>query len=313
MGRAGTFSASALAIAVLASSFSAPLIAYAAAPALAIAFWRNALAVGLIAPVTAVRRRAELAGLFRRGGRRQGMLCVLAGVALAAHFGTWIPSAKLTSVAAATALVCTQPVWAALIAAWRGIRVAGTTWLGIAVAVVGAALSTGADFAVSGRAVVGDLLALAGAVTAAIYATYGERARASITTTTYTTVCYTVCAVLLLLVCLVAGAPLSGYSQATWVAIAALTLGPQLLGHSLLNFALHRVSATTLSALLLLEAPAAALLGWVWLDQIPPPRSLPGLALLLVGVLIVLVGAARATRQPMNGGMAISPEAMGTT
>jgi drug/metabolite transporter (DMT)-like permease len=122
----------------------------------------------------------------------------------------------------------------------------------------------------------------------------------------------------LLGVCLVGRVPTHGYSATTWLVLAALTAGPQLLGHSLLNYALHRVSATTVSVLLLLEAPAAALLGWVWLGQLPRTSSLPGLAVLLLGVMIVLLGAARNGRrsggdQPTNGGIAISPDAMGTT
>ena len=98
------FSYAALGIAVVAVSSSGPLIAYAAAPALAIAFWRNAMAVGLQAPWAVLRRR-ELVALTRRPHRREGLFSVLAGVALAGHFATWVPSAKLTSVATATALV----------------------------------------------------------------------------------------------------------------------------------------------------------------------------------------------------------------
>ena len=201
----------ALVVAVLAVSSSAPLIAYAAAPALAIAFWRNALAVGVLAPVAAVRRREELRRLAGRGGRRELISCVLPGLALAVHFATWVPSAKLTSVAAATALVATQPVWQGLIALGQGRRLPPATWLGIGLAVVGAVLATGADLGVSGRAVAGDLLALAGAIAVAVYTALGERARASVSTTTYTTVCYGVCALALLAVCLVGGVRLSGY------------------------------------------------------------------------------------------------------
>jgi drug/metabolite transporter (DMT)-like permease len=283
----------ALTIALLAVSSSAPLIAYAAAPALAIAFWRNALAVGALAPVALTRRRAELRGL----DRRTAVACVLAGVALAAHFATWIPSAKLTTAAAATAMGATQPVWAALIAVATRVRVAGTTWAGIAVAVAGAVLATGADLAVSGQAVTGDLLAVAGGAAAAVYTTLGERARAGTSTTVYTTICYAVCAALLGAVCLAVGVPLHGFDGRTWLAIGALTVGAQLLGHSLVAFALHRVSATTVSVLLLMEVPGAALLAWLWLGQTPTPGSLPGLALLVAGVAVVVVGAAR--RRPL--------------
>jgi drug/metabolite transporter (DMT)-like permease len=283
----------ALVIAVIAVSSSAPLVAYAAAPALAIAFWRNALAVGVLVPATAVRRRDEVRALFRPGGRRTLAVSVLAGLALAGHFGTWVPSAKLTTAAAATAMVSTQPIWAALIAAARRVSVSRATWLGVGLAVAGAALATGADLGVSGRAVTGDLLAVAGGIAGAIYATLGERARTAISTTTYTTVCYTVCAAALVAVCVAGRVRLHGFDGRTWLAIGALTLGPQLLGHSLINYALHRVPATTVSVLLLLEVPGAALLAWAWLGQVVPARSLPGLVLLVLGVAVVVLGAAR--------------------
>ncbi|MEV1329157.1 DMT family transporter [Micromonospora costi] len=287
----------AVALAVVAVSSSAPLIAFAAAPALAVAFWRNLLAVAVLGPVSVTRRRVEFRRLTVGAGRREGWYCVLSGVALAAHFATWMPSPQLTSVAAATALGATQPVWQGLIARGQGRRLPLVVWAGIGVAVVGAVVATGADFAVSGRAVAGDLLAVAGGMFAAVYTAFGERARASISTTTYTTICYGVCAVILLVVCLVGGVRLVGFDDRTWLAILALVAGAQLLGHSMFNYALHRISATTVSVLVLLEAPGAALIGWVWLGQLPRPLALPGLALLLAGVAVVVLGGARPGRR----------------
>jgi drug/metabolite transporter (DMT)-like permease len=299
----------ALTVGVLAVSSSAPLIAYALAPALAIAFWRNAFAVVVLAPVAALRDRTQLAGLARKD-RRTAVVCVLAGLALAVHFGTWVPSAKLTSVAAATALVSTMPIWSAVIATLQGNRLPAATWIGIAIAVAGAVLATGADFAVSGEAVLGDVLALIGAMAAAVYTALGERARTVLTTTVYTSVCYSVCAVALGLTCLVAGTPLIGFPTSAWLAIAAMTIGAQLLGHTMFNFALDRVPAVTVSVLLLLEVPGATLLGWLMLGQLPALGSVPGLIVLMAGVAVVLVGAAR---QPRGGGTSISPDAIATT
>ena len=281
-----------LAVAVLAVSSSAPLIVYAAAPALAIAFWRNAMAVAGLAPVSVARRRSEL-GALATTHRREGVLCLFAGVALAVHFGTWVPSAKLTSIAAAIALVATQPVWQGLIATAQGRRLPVLSWIGIAVAVAGAAVATGADLGVSGKAVLGDVLALLAAVAGAVYNALGERVRTTVSTTSYTTICYSVCALVLLGVCLVAGAPLAGYPATTWLALVGLTVGPQLLGHSLFNHALKRVAATTVAMVILLEVPGAALLGWIWLGQAPPVAAVPGLVLLLAGVAIVLLSARR--------------------
>jgi len=288
----------ALAVAVFAISLSGPLIAYAAAAGLAIACWRNIFAVGALAPVAVGTRRRELAGLVRRTGRPVALASLLAGLALAVHFATWVPGVKLTGIAAATALVATQPVWQGLIALGQGRRLPAAVWLGIGFAVAGAILATGVDIGFSGRAFAGDLLALTGGIAGAVYTAFGERARAGTSTTTYTTVCYTVCALILVGVCLVAGVPLGGYRGSTWLAILAMTAGPQLLGHSMFNYALERVSATTVAVLLLLEVPGAGLIGWLWLGQAPRLNQLPGIALLVLGVAVVVLGAARAPAAP---------------
>jgi drug/metabolite transporter (DMT)-like permease len=290
--QAGYASAAALTVAVLAVSSSAPLIAFAAAPALAVAFWRNGLAFAALTPITAGPRRFELSALRSR----TGLFAVLAGLALALHFATWMPSVQLGSVATATALVATQPVWQGLIAAAQGRRLPPAGWAGIALAVAGAAWATGIDVGVSPRAVLADVLALVGALAAAIYTAFGERARARLSTTTYTWVCYGTCAAVLLVVCAAAKVPLAGYDGRTWAAILALVAGAQLLGHSMFNYALHRTSATTVSVLILLEVPGAALLAWAWLGQTPRLAAVPGLASVVAGVAVVVLGGTRSRR-----------------
>src|SRR5690348_127085 len=230
MRQVGAPTLAALAIALVAVSSSAPLIAYAAAPALAIALWRNALGAAALAPAALTgARRLQLRDLGRPGaGRRTLGVTLLSGAFLAVHFGTWVPSAKLTSVAMSVALVSTTPVWTALVAAARGVRVPGSTWAGIGIAVAGVALATGADPDLSGRALLGDGLALAGGVAAAGYTLLGERARVGLPTTVYASVCYSVCAALLLVACFASGAGLWRYTWETWIAIAGMTVGPQL-------------------------------------------------------------------------------------
>jgi drug/metabolite transporter (DMT)-like permease len=292
LGRPPPLDLALLAVALLAVSTSGPIIAATAAPALAIAFWRNALATGVLAPYVVVRRRrrAEL----RRLTRREIGLAVLAGAMLAAHFGTWVPSVTLTSVASSTALVATQPVWAAVLARLRGERIPGLAWAGIAVAVVGAALLAGVDLSVSPRALVGDLLAVAGGAFAALYMTAGAEARRSLSTTTYTTLCYLSCALLLLAVCAASGQALTGYPARAWLLLVALTAGAQLLGHSLFNRVLRTTSATVVSLSILLEVPGAALLAAVFLGQRPPAAAVPAAALLVAGIALVVRAGARA-------------------
>jgi len=278
----------------MAVSTSGPLIAATAVPALAIAFWRNAMASAVLLPVVLARRREELRGLDRRERR----LAVLAGLLLALHFATWIPALSYTSVASATALVATQPVWSALIDRLRGQHVAGQVWAGIAVALTGALLLTGADLQVSGRALLGDGLALVGGLFAATYMVAGSEVRRSVSTTTYTTLCYSTTAVILLVVCLVGRQPLGGYAGIDWLKLVALTAGAQLLGHSLFNAVLRTTSPTVVSLSILFEIPGAALIAALFVKgQHVPLLAVPAAALLVTGLALVIRSSSR-TAEP---------------
>lgn len=267
------------------------MIAACAAPALAIAFWRCLLGAGVTAPFVVARRMPELRGLTKR----QWWLAVAAGLLLGAHFATWIPSLRFTSVASATALVATQPVWAVLIARFRGARVSPQVWIGIAIALLGVLVVTGVDFTLDPRALVGDALALAGAVVMAANVTVGENVRPSMSTATYTTISYSVSGVLMLGLCLLLGQPLSGYSAKDWLLILGLTAIAQLLGHTMINSVLATTPATVTSLAILLEAPGATLIAALWLGQVPPVALIPAFALLFAGLALVILAGDRRT------------------
>lgn len=213
---------------------------------------------------------------------------MLSGLFLAAHFATWIPSLSFTSVASSVALVSTQPVWAALIARRRGEHIERRTWWGIALALAGTVVLTGVDLSVSGRALFGDLLAMAGGIFAAAYFTVGGELRQRISTTGYALSCYGSASVVLLIVCLVGRQPLTGYEAEAWLAIAALVLGPQLLGHTLANLVLRSISATTVSVAILFEILGATLIARVAFGETPPAGAWPAALLIVAGVVLVL-------------------------
>ena len=284
-----------LGVAMLAVSTSGPMIAALAAPALAIAFWRNALGAAAIGATAVVRPSARTQ--FRTLTRRELRLIVASGLLLAAHFMCWTPSLSYTTVASATALVCVQPVWAALGSRLLGRPVSRLTWSGIALALAGVLLLTGADLAVSGRALAGDLLAIAGGMFAAAYTTVGEQVRRTVSTAVYTSLCYGVCALTTLVVCLAAGIHMFGYDGETWLRLIALTVTAQLLGHTLFNRVVGRVGATVVSTAILLEVPMAALIAAIWLDQAPPGTAVPAGLLLLAGVYVVVRAEGRAREE----------------
>ncbi|MEV5505911.1 DMT family transporter [Streptomyces orinoci] len=278
-----------LAVAVTSVAFSAPLIAATAAPPLAIAFWRNAMAVAALTPAALLRHRTELRSL----GRRPLLLTLAAGALLAVHFGTWLPSLRMTTVASSTALATTTPIWTILLLRIGGRRQPALAWAGTVLAVLGVLILTGVDFAASPRALAGDALALAAGMTAAGYVLLGAEVRRTVGTVAYTYLCYATTAVLLLVLCLTTGSALGGYGGGTWLQLALLTATAQLLGHSLLNRVVKSVGPSVTSTSLLLETPGAALIAALWLGQTPPAAACPALAVILAGLALVILAGRR--------------------
>lgn len=278
-----------LGVAVLFISLSGPMIAVTAAPVLAIAFWRCLIGSGLTGVWVIARRWSSLGALTKRELR----LTVIAGVFLGLHFATWIPSLTLTTIAASTALVATQPIWAALIAWATGVRITSRVWIGIAIAFSGVIVLTGVDLSVDRAHLWGDALALVGAVFSAAYVSVAERVRKTVDTSTMTFVLYAISAVTILPLVFIFGQQLVGFDAQAWAFILAVTLGAQLLGHSMMTRVLSSTSATVVSLAILFEMPGATLVAAIWLGQVPPLALLPAAALILAGLVIVIKAADR--------------------
>ncbi|MFE2595681.1 DMT family transporter [Streptomyces sp. NPDC059396] len=296
--RIDPLSVAAMVVTVVSISATAPLTAAGSASPLAMAFWRNCLGFAVLGPFLLLLRRREVVrvargerALLRREQWRPLVFGFLAATALALHFAAFMTSTRLTSVAMSTALVATQPVWQALIAAGQGARTSRRTWAGLTLSVVGAAAAAGLDIESGGTALLGDLLALAGALAQAGYTALSERSRADVSTPLYSTFTSLVCGMELLVVCWLADIPLTGFDRATQWSLLGLLVLPQLLGLGALNFALGRTSATTMSILLLLETPVAALTAWWLMGQHIKLATIPGLLLIIVGVTIVLTSS----------------------
>jgi drug/metabolite transporter (DMT)-like permease len=276
-----------MAVGVVAVSLSGPLMAAMVVPPLVIAFWRNGFATVALAPPALVTRRTEIGAL----GRRRLGLVAASGLALAVHFGTWVTSLTLTSVASATAIVCLQIAWVVAWQLFRGERFNTGLVVGLLLAFGGVLVVCGVDFTLSTQALLGDALALLGGMAAAVYMLVGSRARRTVSTTTYTFICYGTCAIVLLVGCLVSGQDLLGHAPEQWALLVLVTLTSQLMGHSVFNHLLATTGPMVVSLALLLEVPGAALLAAWLLGQNPPSGALPGLGMILAGMALVVVNS----------------------
>lgn len=287
-----------LVVGVVAVSFSAIFIRLADAPPLAIAFYRNAFAAAVLVPLVAVRQRDEL----RRLERRHAGVAVLAGAILAVHFATWITSLSLTTIAASVVLVTASPIFvAAASKTIYGERTTAATLAGILVGLVGAAVVSGGDFAISVRAAGGDLLALAGAAAAGAYFVAGRHVRRDVSLLSYVTLVYTSCAVVLLPFAVVTGTALTGFSLETWLLFAAMAVVPQLLGHSIFNYLLKDVDPTTVAVAVMGEPIGSTLLALAFFGEVPPWTAVAGGVLILAGIYVAVTAQARARDAAVGG------------
>ncbi len=269
--------------------------------ALAIAFWRNAIAAVVMAAPTAIREPRRFGAVTASEFRWSA----IAAVALALHFACFITSLQLTSVAAATALVCLQSAWIAVFQLFRGTRFRWQVPAGLGLAFGGVVAITGFDMGTSPDALLGDVLAMAGGALAGLYTLAGGKARQTMTTGTYTALCYGMCAALVAVMALLFGQPLVGFEASGWIGIIAITVCAQLVGHTAFNHLLASMSPLLVSMIILLEIPGAALLAAVFLHETLPAGTYAGLGLILVGLAVVVLGQKRSA--PGKAGEAGKP------
>lgn len=275
-----------LALAVLLVSFGSVLIRLAAAPPLAVSFYRIALAALCLVPFAA----AEAPSSWRRLGPRRRLVLLASGVALALHFATWVASLSYTSVAASVLLVNTAPLFAVgLSRLFLHERVPSVVLGAIGLALGGAGLIAAGDWRGDAGSLGGILLALAGAVTLAAYHVIGRGLREALPLNAYVLGVWGVAAATLLAFCLVARTPLAGYPARTWLLFLALALVPTLGGHGLVNRSLRALPAPTVGLFLLGEPLGASGLAWLVLGEVPGAWTLAGGVVVLLALVLVLL------------------------
>jgi drug/metabolite transporter (DMT)-like permease len=280
-----------LVVAVTAVSSGAILVRLSGAPSSIAAFYPVLFTTVPLAPIAVWRYRTQLAAITRRDLG----FATLSGVALALHFAAWFESLAWTSVAASVTLVQAQPVFVAL-GAWLLLRERVTTRMavGIAIAVAGmAAMSLGdllGGVLVGPRPIYGNGLALFGAVMAAGYVLAGRSIRQRVALVPYVVVVYGICTLSLLAIVLFEGHSLTGYPPTEWALFVGLAVGPGLLGHTVVNWALAHLESSIVSVSLLGEPVGATLLAFVFLSEAPTLATLVGGAVVLGGITLTATG-----------------------
>ncbi|MBK5187164.1 MAG: DMT family transporter [Gemmatimonadaceae bacterium] len=294
-----------LVLSIVGISFAAPLTRLSHAHAVVIATWRlffSLIIVGIALAITGGWRQ------WRALDRVGLALAAGAGVLLALHFWAWNASVALTTIAASTVLVDLQPVIVAgASAAWLRESPSRRQWTGIVLAFIGAVVLGLADWGGPGsrtsNALLGDLLALGGGVAAALYYLTGRRVRQQLDLWPYVAIVYGVCFVTLLSISIVSHQPLLHQPPRELAIFAALAIGPMLLGHTGMNWALKFAPAFVVNLAVLGEPVGATMLAAILpgIRELPTVRTLVGGVIVLLGILIAATNAAAT-----SGGTAVS-------
>jgi drug/metabolite transporter (DMT)-like permease len=268
---------------ILAASFGAILIRFASeANPLAIAAWRLTIASIILVPIAWMRKERTLTP-------KTVLWCLASGVALALHFILWTTSLSYTSVASSVLFVTTHPLFVGL-ASFLLLkeRFSSRLLIGVSIAVLGGALIGFGDIQLAGTALRGDVLAIGGGLMVAIYFVIGRHVRQTVSATEYVAVTYGAAAGLVLIICAITRTPVIGFSGSTVGFLILLGLIPQLLGHSIFNWALKHLPATHVSVMILGEPIGSGLLALFFFQEIPHGLNLIGAALILVGIYLSL-------------------------
>ncbi len=267
-------------IGILGIGSSGPLIALSAMPILSLIFWRN-LGGSLFTLPFALRNKVDRVG---------AQWAAAAGVLLALHFIGFFAAMRMTSVAAGTALVALQPIFASIFVKATGGHIPPKAWLGMAVSFAGVLLISGIDFSIDRRSFIGDVAAVISAALAALYMMFGSKAMKTLETSSYTTICYGVCALTALPIAIISGSELLDFPAREWWILLGLIGGAQILGHTMFNSALKRVSPAVVSLIVFFEVPVAAILAGIFeIGKQPSGLIIPGIILILAGCTMVVL------------------------
>ena len=271
-----------LGVGILGIGSSGPLIALSSMPIVTLIFWRN-LGGSLLTLPFLIRNRRNL--------DRAGVTwSVRAGVVLALHFIGFFIAMRFTSVAAGTALVALQPIFASWFVKLTGGHIPSKAWIGMFISLAGVALISGIDFSIDRRSFIGDIASIVSAALAALYMLWGAKALKTIEATSYMTICYFTCAITALPIAIFIGQQIIGFPAREWWILIGLIVGAQMLGHSMFNSALKRVSPAIVSLIVFFEVPVAALIAWIFsIGKEPSALLVPGIAIILFGCTLVVL------------------------
>lgn len=270
-------------IGVIGISLSSIFVKYSTAPSAVTAAFRLLWTVLLMTPAVFGKKdvRRELLHI----DRKTCLLSGLSGLFLAIHFAVWFESLRHTSVASSTAIVCTEVIWVSLgFCLFMKGKLSKKAIVAIAITLVGSMLIAYADSFTGGSRLYGDILALIAAIAVAVYMLIGRVVRKGVSTTVYTYVVYVVCALSLVVMCVIQGHNIFAFGFSAVIVGLLLAVFSTILGHSIFSWCLKFFSPSFVSASKLCEPVVAAVIAGFLFGELPSLLQVFGGIMILGGV-----------------------------
>ena len=288
----------ALLIGIGAGSFAPPFIKLSqqgGLPSPLIAAGRMGLAAIILTPFVLRYHRAELNQL----SWRDRLMAMLAGLCLAIHFLFLVIALESTSVLIAIVIMNTAPLWVALLERFfLKERLNRYVWTGLLITISGSVFiainSSTAPGTAQSSPLYGAILALGAAISGAGYVTVGRSIRRKISLFPYVWIVFGLGGIIGLIFALLSGIPVMGHPAEGYFWVLMLTLIPQLIGHTGINYALAYLSATLTSLSTQMVTITASVAAFFLFAEVPTMTDIIGSAIIASGVLIAIVYRSKA-------------------
>lgn len=270
---------------------------------IALATWRTFIAFIILLPIWVKKHLTT--NTLRQNLKEDIHLKILSGFALGLHFTLWISSLSYTSVASASVLVAVHPVILILAESLLfKVRFNFFVWIGVMISFTGSVLLGWLDHVnetnLYEQAWLGNVLAFSAAVVFVVYFLISRKLRQKTDWLDYVFNIYQYAAVTCIIGALLLGTNLMPTPLLLFCALA-LAIGPQIIGHGSMNYAVKYVSATVLSTLVLSEPILATLLAILFFDEYPTLEIVMTMLVVLMGVMLTWKKS-RKTQAPMPEG-----------
>lgn len=251
-----------------------------------ISFYRLLFSVFLLIPF--LLREKQSAGIFRLISG-QWPAVGGAGLFLALHFGLWIGSLQQTSVGNSLFLLSLHPLFSWLLSSFfLNEKGSPSFFLAFLLAIPGIFLIVRPDLQTGTGTMAGNFLAMLSALCLAVYLLIARRSRHQTSLVPYLLAVYFSAALFLGIYILIRNIPFTGLSGQSWLFLVLMAIGPNFIGHSLLNWAARKIEVFKVNLMLLLEAVLATILAALIFEEIPDWNFYAG-AFLIISAMIFLI------------------------